>query len=784
MTVKAVSQDQCYGCHACFNICPVRAISMSEDDEGFKYPIIDEKKCINCGKCEAICPVLAQKKQFHSKAPEFYAVWNKEDAVRNRSSSGGVFRAIAMNILDAGGTVYGAAFDENNKLRHLRVENEAELGCLMGAKYLQSDIGTAYGQVRADLRSGRQVLFSGTPCQVAGLYAYLGGDDDKLLTADVICHGVPSPKVFAKYLEGQEAGEGCLIDFRNKKNGWKNYDIVIGDKREKFSDNSYMEGFLSNLYLRPSCAQCGFAGFPRPGDFTLGDFWGAGAFRRKYDDDRGTSLVLLNSDKAKHKFAMLKDWFALAERVPQFSAIEYNPSLIKCSKPSPKRDAFFAALNEGKNWHELADEFLKAKHCLCRKVGILNLQYSNNFGACLVAYALQTAIEKCGSKAEIIDFRPLGKSSVFSRRYWLERTIGKNFERFRQKFLKRSPVCYHAEDLCEMNRRYDTFAVGSDQVWRFLYVFKSIPEFFLEFAKSHKTLFSYAASFGVDFWEGDDKATETASRNLARFNAVSVRESSGEEICRKTFGVEAKQVLDPTLLLKAEEYEPIIRSEKLDIAPHYIAEMLLDSNEEADKKVKEMAASRGYRIENIYGNSRLVKGQSIMFFRSVPQWLGLIKNAEFVVTDSFHCVCFAIIFKKPFICVVNPERGISRLDSLLRLFGLRNRLVEYLRGDEVDNKEIDYDAVEKQLEVERGKSYAFLRDCLQQAGKAPAPRKEQYSLYLFGKVLLAKVIRRGELEIIKLFNILPIMKIIKMPTKRKYYLGGFLPLLTLKCKKR
>ena len=230
MTVDAVSPSRCVGCHACFNICPVRAITMVENEEGFKYPQLDKQTCVNCGKCEKVCPALIGHPLTHDKSPEFYAVWNKENDIRRQSSSGGMFRILAEEIIAEGGVVYGAAFDEANHLRHIRVENVDELGALMGSKYVQSDIGTMLGQVRADLRNGRQVLFSGTPCQVAGLYAFLGGNHENLLTVDVLCHGVPSPGVFQRYLEGIGVDGGCRIEFRNKDKGWKRFSLIVADK--------------------------------------------------------------------------------------------------------------------------------------------------------------------------------------------------------------------------------------------------------------------------------------------------------------------------------------------------------------------------------------------------------------------------------------------------------------------------------------------------------------------------------------------------------------------------
>ena len=708
MTVHSVAPEDCCGCSACFNICPVQAITMQEDREGFKYPKIDERSCINCGKCEKACPVLHAETAGRTLHPAFYAVWNRQDEARLSSSSGGVFRVLAEDVLADGGVVYGAAFDVHNRLRHVRAESADALVPLTGSKYVQSEIGTAFCQVRADLKNGRRVLFTGTPCQVAGLYAFLGGDDANLLTADVLCHGVPSPAVFERYLESLGVGEKCRIEFRNKDNGWKKYEVVVGDRvHETFRANAYMKGFLSNLYLRPSCASCRFVGCRRPGDLTLGDFWGAGNFRKRYDDDKGTSLVLLNSPKARSIFQTLQDKFSLAEQVPSDSAVPFNPSLVHASKPDARRAAFFDDFEAGKSWEELAASYITTEKPPRRKTGILNLQHTNNFGACLVAYALQTAIERCGSKAQVINYRPEKKARLFSGAFRRERAAGRNFEKFRRRFLNLTRVCRNMDDLSELNASLDSFVVGSDQVWRFRYVYRFLQEYLLAFAAPSKTLFSYAASFGTDFWEGNDQATEIMREKLLRFNRVSVREESGIVICREAFGSEAVRVLDPTLLLSAADYAPIIKESQLKLPGRYVAKMILDETPEAAAEVERLAKEKGWEVVDIYGSRKKIGGKEAMLCRPVGDWLKLLQNADYVVTDSFHCVCFSLIFEKQFICVVNPERGISRLDSLLGIFGLRDRLIDSLKGFRPDGRETDYRQIERLLQEEGKKHIAI-----------------------------------------------------------------------------
>lgn len=618
---------------------------------------------------------------------------------------------------------------------------------------------------------------------MAGLYAFLGGDDANLLTADVLCHGVPSPAVFERYLESLGVGEKCRIEFRNKDNGWKKYEVVVGDRvHETFRANAYMKGFLSNLYLRPSCASCRFVGCRRPGDLTLGDFWGAGNFRKRYDDDKGTSLVLLNSPKARSIFQTLQDKFSLAEQVPSDSAVPFNPSLVHASKPDARRAAFFDDFEAGKSWEELAASYITTEKPPRRKTGILNLQHTNNFGACLVAYALQTAIERCGSKAQVINYRPEKKTRPFSGAFRREKAAGRNFEKFRRRFLNLTHVCRNMDDLSELNASLDSFVVGSDQVWRFRYVYRFLQEYLLAFAAPSKTLFSYAASFGTDFWEGNDQATEIMREKLLRFNRISVREESGFAICREAFGSEAVRVLDPTLLLSAADYAPIIKESQLKLPGRYVAKMILDETPEAAAEVERLAKEKGWEVVDIYGSRKKIGGKEAMLCRPVGDWLKLLQNADYVVTDSFHCVCFSLIFEKQFICVVNPERGISRLDSLLGIFGLRDRLIDSLKGFRPDGRETDYRQIERLLQVERKKAYRYLSDCLSQPGKSPAPRKEVRDWCLFGVIPLLRQTLKGGIEITKLFNIIPLMKVKHLPTKCKYYLGGVLPLLTLKSK--
>lgn len=342
-------KSRCSGCSACANKCPKFAIEMVEDDNGFKYPIINDRKCIDCGLCDRICPILNNKNVDNT--PEAYACINNDAEVRKLSSSGGIFSVISKLILNKNGVVFGAAFDENFNLRHIYVDKYSDLNKLRTSKYLQSDIGDSYKEAKKFLDSDRLVLFTGTPCQIEGLKAYLNKEYENLYTQDVICHGVPSPKVWKKYREyrlkkdGEKPNE---INFRNKDSGWHTYSLKFSYSKNIYvnTQNSdlFMRAFLSNLCLRDSCYNCSFKKYNRLSDITLADFWGIEHIEKDFDDNKGTSLVIINSKKGNEIFNEIKSECRV-KRVKLDEAIKYNQSFIRSASNNKNRDKFFSELN-------------------------------------------------------------------------------------------------------------------------------------------------------------------------------------------------------------------------------------------------------------------------------------------------------------------------------------------------------------------------------------------------------------------------------------------------------
>lgn len=352
------NKADCCGCGSCVEICPKQCISFVEDEEGFKYPQVNMNECAECGLCEKRCPIISEYKASDYER-ESYGAYVKDDSARIKSSSGGIFGEIAKHVLLDGGCVCGAAFEEDFQVSHIMIESIEQLDLLRGSKYLQSTNKGIYSQVKKKLVEGKKVLYSGTACQVAGLKKYLAKEYENLLTIDVLCHGVPSPKVWKKYVNELRAFCNKPITdviFRNKNTGWKFYSVKIdieGENSvcEKFMQNRYMRLFLSNICLRPSCHACRYKSMERPSDITMGDFWGVEQKIPELDDDKGTSIVQINTEKGKEIFTRIKDNLVY-KSVDIDVALPPTADSRKSVAMHPRRSLFFKELDK-KNMDKL-----------------------------------------------------------------------------------------------------------------------------------------------------------------------------------------------------------------------------------------------------------------------------------------------------------------------------------------------------------------------------------------------------------------------------------------------
>lgn len=345
--IKIKNVQDCCGCSACAQCCPKQCITMTEDEEGFLYPKVDASKCIDCHLCEKVCPVINQDEP---RTPlNVYAAKNQSDQIRLDSSSGGIFTILAEQVINAGGVVFGACWDDKWKVKHDYAECLDDLAKFRSSKYLQSKIGDNYLKTEQFLKAGRMVMFTGTPCQIAGLKHFLRKDYDNLLAVDVICHSVPSPGVWQRYLAEKlqtlkwSKSDIKNISFRNKKTGWKCYSFIIENKggnvfTELGSKNAFMRGFLADLYTRPSCQACPAKQLKSGSDITLGDFWGIDSLMPEIDDDKGVSVVIVNTGKGREALHNIK--IALHE-VQYDELTTRNPALVKSFTKTPKRTEFF-----------------------------------------------------------------------------------------------------------------------------------------------------------------------------------------------------------------------------------------------------------------------------------------------------------------------------------------------------------------------------------------------------------------------------------------------------------
>lgn len=359
--IDVLTASECCGCGACAAACACSCISMSRDEMGFSRPVVDALSCTECGLCERVCPVLARHEEDSVKG----VFWAKSKDIKQReaSSSGGVFGLLAHNCLVEGGVVYGAAFVDRCRLvRHVRVDTIDELDAVMRSKYVQSEIAPeVYQQVKEDLQAGKQVIFSGTACQVAGMRNYLAArrvNQTRLLYIDVICHGVPSPRLWEAWIKSLAEGEGNEIhevNFRSKITGWLSFSVMYKYMTEKdsasrlsankFADDWYMRAFLSNASLRPSCFCCP-SKCSCTSDLTLGDFWGVQSQHPEAFDNHGVSAVIANTDAGLSALSVVKDQVEWGESSFD-KVVAGNSALVKSVKPFSEYEEFIGSIKDG-----------------------------------------------------------------------------------------------------------------------------------------------------------------------------------------------------------------------------------------------------------------------------------------------------------------------------------------------------------------------------------------------------------------------------------------------------
>jgi coenzyme F420-reducing hydrogenase beta subunit len=754
-----VPHSECTGCGACYNICPSGAISFNQNEEGFWAPYIDAEKCILCYKCDAACPIRTPQKNENEKDPECRAV-AASDAIRLQCSSGGVFGLLAEDYLQNGGYVCGAKFDENFDLKTVIISDLKDLPPLLRSKYVQSDTGKVFSQIKELLLNRKQVLFCGCPCQVAGLKQFLRKDYKNLFLIDIVCHGVPSPKAFKDYLNSIYNAENVeKIDFRDKTlSGWRcTMNVFMKDGqiiRNNDSDDIYYKSFLNQLTLNQACTKCKFATIPRQGDITLGDFWGIEKNDSALSDKKGTSLLLINNRKGRNHIGKFFNQFIINKVTPINWATRLNKSLAQPYPEHFARKRFFDNIGKipfDKNVNDCMNNMFD--------IGVVSIYTVGNFGGALTYFGLYNAVKELGYSVLMIE-RPANAPHKPA-------PIEKIYYKSPYQDYECAKIYPTKNAMRELNKYCRKFLVGSDQMFNIFLYYNFGKWCTLDWVDDNKIKIAYAASFGHDTFTGNEDDRSTMSYFMKKFDRFSVRESTGVDVAKKFFGIKADWVLDPVFLCEPNKYIELAgNSDKQKIADRYISSYILDPFPYKLKVLSDCSQKLGMPVEMFSEMHQLTceTPENVYYAKGkIEDRMKSLVESDFIITDSFHGVCFSLILQKNFICILNNRRGAARMRSILKLVGLENRIIDSYESF-ANNKniweKIDYAEVNKKLSAEIKRCTKWLSDAL--ADKTPKS-KSDYDLLVSHSTKLEKKIDEltkqiTKLKLIVLQSKLPIIK--------------------------
>lgn len=708
--MEIVEQELCYGCNACYNICPVNAIVMKQNTEGFFLPEIDDTKCIHCNKCKDVCPAIDQVYNKSSE-PEIFA-FQAEGDILNEGSSGGVFPLLAKEFLENNGIVFGVAFDDNWSAKHIAVDDIEDLEKITLSKYLQSDTGDSFKKVKELLGEGKQVLYAGCPCQIAGLNLFLGKEYDNLITVDLLCHGVPSPGCFSSYLkENFQFDRIEKIAFRGGEKWSPFFKVNYNDgKLEEYSlkNNAYVRAFLKDVNLRRTCYGCKYNRLPRQGDITIGDLWGARKMDLGFPNPK-TSVVLLNSKKGETAFFSAVTHSKEKHHLKKLSlkTKRLNGNIFRSTVSLEKlkeRSVFFETYSrEGFNKavYKTTSDF---------KTGLI-LYLSSNYGSMASNLSLYKYLERMGKKPLVCDnlVRPKGEFGPL----------------FVKQYMNRASDYFRAHDYKELNKVLDTFVVGSDMTWNNnLAYMKKYPEYMLlGFADDSKLKLAYVPSFGGSAGKDiDDDRKAICSYFMKRFDKIAVREEEGKNACKRLYDCDVEVMMDPFFLSDAAFFKEIADYESDHQNEQYLLAYILNPSEKKNDLIKEIAKEKNLKIyfvpdreKKLEDNIELINDlKENVICPDFGEWVHLFINADYVITDSYHGSCLSLVLNKDFIGIRNRSR--YRFDRLSEVFSINDRIIN---EEDCDSRKIlmknniDYIAINRKLdsirqEIEKWWQEAFL----------------------------------------------------------------------------
>ena len=653
-----------------------------------------------------VCPV-SEGDERNEVSRTVYAVM-ASNRMREKSSSGGMFGLLAKSMIAKGGYVAGAVYDAGfQSVKHIVSRNNEDVAAMHGSKYLQSNVTDTIDKVRELLSAGTEVLFTGTPCQCAAIKK-ITGNPENLYTVDIICHGVPSNKMWQGFLNEVAPHQTIdMVNMREKLDGSWNGKLLLklksGKKMLFNTDSGYLAAFLSDIGLRESCYRCQYANTRRVGDLTIGDFWGVDALKQpELNDGKGTSIVMVNTQKGKGLMNEINRQCKLCKEVPLRAATAGNVVLTRPNNRPLGRNIFYSVLEESgfSTAFKNASSYKDMTSVKQWDAILFGKYWEYNIGGSLTVYALYETLTTAGMKVAVPDFGKVYMPGPPSFPY--------------KRFYRDMPPA-----TMELMKQTDYLVLASDQIWRpeWGWIGLSFDIAFLNFGDNDVKRVSVATSFGVDetelhpLWNQIRGKVTTA---LKRFYRVSTREKSGLDILKRFGRNDGAWVIDPVFLCGLEAYDKVIDmlpevEPGLTIPQHYVFYYMLDST---GPNIITPELRLLDKLCNVLGIPEQRRPQNAVDF------LALVKNSEFIVTDSFHGVCYALIYNKPFLCLVNEKRGGARFE-IFKDLGLSGRLlnrslindskaVEKLLGTP-----IDWDHVNAKLEKYRLDAYRFLSEAFQ-----------------------------------------------------------------------
>lgn len=715
-------KEECTNCKACYNVCPNKAIDFFKDEYGFEYPYIMSEKCTNCGLCKNICSRI---KKIESKDPiGVYAVQSKDWNISRKSSSGGMFAQIANYILSQNGVVFGCTMEKENKdfvVKHICITNCENLYKLQGSKYVQSDVNDCYIQAKTFLENGQRVLFSGTPCQIAGLKSFLKKDYNNLICVDLSCEGVPNVQLFNDYIKLVEKKyRKPVLDFKFRdKNycGWNTGKVVVvvgseANKKIKIVPkykSSYFSLFIGCNILRESCYNCKFTGTKRVSDITIADAWGIGAEYPQLENSvlnfrEGVSLVLVNTDNGKQIFEEISNNIRFCP-IDINKLKKYNHPLRHPSVLTDNRETFLSLYKEkgysavdnlykirtAQKRLSLKDKVRKIIQYHKNKVDcLLMTMYANpNYGSVLATYSLYKTINDIGYSAKIIHYDDL---KGFCRMFY-------------EKYCELTDKVFTYSDYKDLNHLASTFILGSDNLINYkTSTFDYITKNLFNFSDITKKKLMISASMGD--WDG--KLDKWYEHNyfkalLKRFDYISTRENHGKSVIENVFGCNADWINDPVFYLTKNDYEALIKDVQTDYE-NSIMSYILYPTETTDNIVKHYEEKMALKATNFNGNENAAAYTGFEDDISIENWLSAIKNSKLIITDSFHCLAFALIFNKPVVCLENTHAPVRFL-SLLERLGISIPIIKSI--EDVKNVDLTYDKEKVNKEISNIREFAI-----------------------------------------------------------------------------